>query len=120
MLATAKGMPVFHSWFSGCRLASASVLPDVSLASPNVSLPLGSAGVKRVLHVNHPSHQTPVAELLAPLIVALQKHNSFTHVLAPASTFGKNLIPRVGGLLDVAPISEVMGRLLLGQPPVSA
>jgi electron transfer flavoprotein alpha subunit len=69
--------------------------------------------VKRVLHVNHPAHQNPVAELLAPLIVALQKQHSFTHVLAPASTFGKNLIPRVGGLLDVAPISEVMGRLCL-------
>lgn len=67
--------------------------------------------MRRVLHVNHPSHQNPVAELLAPLVVALQKQHSFTHVLAPASTFGKNLIPRVGGLLDVAPISEVMGTL---------
>jgi electron transfer flavoprotein alpha subunit len=33
----------------------------------------------------------------------------YTHVLAPATSFGKNLLPRVAALLDVAQISEIVG-----------
>jgi electron transfer flavoprotein alpha subunit len=41
------------------------------------------------------------------MVVALARQ--FSHVLAPATTFGKNLLPRVAALLDVAQISEITG-----------
>lgn len=47
----------------------------------------------------------PLAENLTPLVVDLAKQ--YSHVLAPATTFGKNLLPRVAALLDVAQISEI-------------
>ena len=43
---------------------------------------------------------------MAPLIVELAK--GYSHVLAPATSFGKNVMPRVAALLDVAQISEIV------------
>ena len=63
-------------------------------------------GVKRVLHADAPHYEHGLAEDLAPLIVRAAA--SMTHVLAPATTFGKNVLPRVAALLDVAQISDVM------------
>jgi electron transfer flavoprotein alpha subunit len=47
-----------------------------------------------------------LAENLAPLLVKLAAN--YSHVLAAATTFGKNLMPRVAALLDVAQISEII------------
>lgn len=47
-------------------------------------------------------------EALTPLVLATQKAHNFTHIVAGASAFGKNLAPRVAILLDVSPISEVV------------
>lgn len=47
----------------------------------------------------------PIAELQAPILAELAKN--YTHVLFPATTFGKNVMPRVGALLDVQPISDI-------------
>ena len=63
-------------------------------------------GVKRVLHADAPHYEHSLAEELAPLIV--KAATGMTHVLAPATTFGKNLLPRVAALLDVAQISDVI------------
>mmetsp|Transcript_46662 Transcript_46662/g.117554 ORF Transcript_46662/g.117554 Transcript_46662/m.117554 type:complete len:356 (-) Transcript_46662:28-1095(-) len=49
-----------------------------------------------------------LAEAVAPVVAREAKSGSFTHVLADASTVGKNLIPRVAALLDVQPVSEVI------------
>jgi electron transfer flavoprotein alpha subunit len=46
-----------------------------------------------------------LAEAVAPKIVELAK--DYSHVLAPADTFGKNLMPRVAALLDVQQISDI-------------
>ncbi len=63
-------------------------------------------GVKTVLVADHPSYQHLLAESLAPLI--LHCASSATHILAPATTFGKNVMPRVAAKLNVAQISDVI------------
>ncbi len=64
-------------------------------------------GIAKVLLAEHASYENPVAEDLTALVVPLAK--GYSHVLAPASTFGKNLMPRVAALLDVAQISDIAG-----------
>ena len=46
----------------------------------------------------------PLAEPLAALVAGL---SGYSHILAPATTFGKNLAPRIAALLDVAQISDI-------------
>jgi electron transfer flavoprotein alpha subunit len=64
------------------------------------------AGVAQVLTVANPANEHPLAAVLAPQIAALAK--DFSHVLGPATTFGKDLMPRVAGLLGAPQISEIM------------
>jgi len=64
------------------------------------------AGVSKVLVADAPHYKHPLAENLAALVVPLAK--SCTHVLAPATSFGKNLMPRVAALLDSAQISDII------------
>eukprot|EP00195_Chlamydomonas_chlamydogama_P011915 CAMPEP_0202890938 /NCGR_PEP_ID=MMETSP1392-20130828/1178_1 /ASSEMBLY_ACC=CAM_ASM_000868 /TAXON_ID=225041 /ORGANISM="Chlamydomonas chlamydogama, Strain SAG 11-48b" /LENGTH=196 /DNA_ID=CAMNT_0049574593 /DNA_START=141 /DNA_END=728 /DNA_ORIENTATION=+ len=65
-------------------------------------------GVEKVLFSEHAAlaHQLP--EPLSALIVKLQSKFSFTHIWAPASTFGKDLLPRAAALLDVQPVSDIV------------
>ncbi|HMV22135.1 MAG: FAD-binding protein [Betaproteobacteria bacterium] len=64
------------------------------------------AGVTRVLVADAPHYADQTAENVATLAAA--RSSGYGHVLAPASTFGKNLLPRVAALLDVAQISDVV------------
>lgn len=63
-------------------------------------------GVSRVYVADAPQYEHGLAEELAPLIIA-QVTGDTSHVVAPASTFGKNLMPRVAALLDVAQVSDI-------------
>lgn len=63
-------------------------------------------GVSKVLHCEAAHYTRPCAEDLAAQVVDLA--GGFSHVLAPAGTFGKNLLPRVAALLDVAMVSDVI------------
>lgn len=63
-------------------------------------------GVHKVLAVANPANEHPMAAVLAPQIAAISRE--FTHVLGPATTFGKDLVPRVAALLGVPQISEIM------------
>jgi electron transfer flavoprotein alpha subunit len=65
------------------------------------------AGVAKVLVADAPAYAHPLAESLAPLVVGLAA--SYSHLLAPATTNGKNLMPRVAALLDVAMLSDISG-----------
>jgi electron transfer flavoprotein alpha subunit len=62
-------------------------------------------GVAKVLLADAPQHKDQLAENLATLVVGLAKE--YGHVLAPATTFGKNFMPRVAALLDVAQVSDI-------------
>jgi electron transfer flavoprotein alpha subunit len=65
------------------------------------------AGVSRVLAVANPANTHALAAVLAPQIVALA--GPFTHVLGPSTTFGKDLMARVAGLLGAPQVSDIMG-----------
>ena len=62
-------------------------------------------GVKKVLLADAPAYQHGLAEPLAALIVSLA--GSYDAIVAPATTGGKNVMPRVAALLDVMQISDV-------------
>jgi len=65
------------------------------------------AGVTRVLHVDSPIYDGGIAENYAALVVPLAK--GYSHLVASATAFGKNIMPRVAALLDVAQVSEISG-----------
>jgi electron transfer flavoprotein alpha subunit len=64
------------------------------------------AGVAKALHADAPQFAAPTAENLAALAVALAP--SYSHILLPATGFGKNVAPRIAALLDVAQISDII------------
>ncbi|MBB1608951.1 MULTISPECIES: electron transfer flavoprotein subunit alpha/FixB family protein [unclassified Pseudomonas] len=64
------------------------------------------AGVARVLVADDAAYAHQLPENIAPLVVSIAQN--FTHLLAPATTNGKNYLPRVAALLDVDQISEIV------------
>ena len=60
----------------------------------------------RLLIAEDPAYQYPLAESAARLIADLAEAHDY--VLAPASTFGKNILPRAAALLDVGQMSDVI------------
>jgi electron transfer flavoprotein alpha subunit len=65
------------------------------------------AGVKKVLHADAAHLADQLAENVAALLVSLGK--SYSHLLAPSTSNGKNIMPRVAALLDVQQISDIVG-----------
>jgi electron transfer flavoprotein alpha subunit len=63
------------------------------------------AGARKVLLADDAAYDHGLAENLAPLLVKLAP--GYSHLLAPATTSGKNLMPRVAALLDVMQISDI-------------
>ncbi len=64
------------------------------------------AGVAKVLHADAPHYEHPTAEALSALLKTLaDDHDAF---LAPATTFGKNVMPRLAAALGVAQISDIV------------
>ena len=64
------------------------------------------AGVAKVLVADNAAYAHLLPENVAPLLAELGK--GYSHVLAPATTNGKNILPRVAALLDVDQISEII------------
>ncbi len=63
-------------------------------------------GVAKVLLADAPALEHGLPEAVAPLVVSLAK--DYGQVLAPSTSFGKNLMPRVAALLDVAQLSDIV------------
>lgn len=64
------------------------------------------SGVSKVLLADSPTLVNQLAEDVAALVVTIGQQ--YSHILAPATTFGKNFLPRVAALLDVAQISDII------------
>lgn len=64
------------------------------------------AGVAKVRVLDGKPYQHFLAENIASAVAAIAK--DYSHILAPATTFGKDLLPRLAGLIDVQPVSEVI------------
>ncbi|MCV2866276.1 electron transfer flavoprotein subunit alpha/FixB family protein [Albidovulum sediminicola] len=94
-------------------LTAAKMLGDVTVlcAGAHASAAAAEAakldGVKKVLCAEDPSLGHRLAEPTAALIVSLA--GDYSHIVAPATTDAKNVLPRVAALLDVMVISDVSG-----------
>ena len=64
------------------------------------------AGVRKVLLADAAAYANQLAEVVAPLIQQLA--TDYSHVLAAATTTGKNVLPRAAALLDVAQVSDII------------
>ncbi|MDV6316087.1 electron transfer flavoprotein subunit alpha/FixB family protein [Idiomarina sp. HP20-50] len=63
-------------------------------------------GVKKVMLADNDAYEHLLAENIAELVADLGKN--YSHILAPATTTGKNFMPRVAALLDVAQVSDII------------
>ena len=82
------------------------ILVAGSACSAAASAAAQVAGVSKVLVADASHYAAGLPENLAPLLVDLAKN--YSHLLASASAYGKNVMPRVAALLDVAQISEII------------
>jgi electron transfer flavoprotein alpha subunit len=64
------------------------------------------AGVSTVLLADAPQYKDELAESLAALVASIA--SGYSHILVPATSFGKNVAPRVAALLDVAQVSDIV------------
>jgi electron transfer flavoprotein alpha subunit len=64
------------------------------------------SGVARVLCVENPANAHALAAVWAPQVLALAA--PFTHILGPSTTFGKDLMARIAGLLEAPQVSDIM------------
>ena len=62
-------------------------------------------GISKVLYAEDGAYEHGLAENIAPLIAQVAK--SYEYIIACATTFGKNILPRAAALIDVAQISEI-------------
>lgn len=63
------------------------------------------AGASTILLVDNPCYLNQLAENVSELVVSLAA--SYTSIVAPSTTFGKNLMPRIAAMLDVSQVSDV-------------
>ena len=64
------------------------------------------AGVAHVLLINRPANEPALAAVLAPQVAKLAV--GYSHVFGPSTTFGKDLMPRIAGLLGAGQLSDIM------------
>lgn len=68
----------------------------------------GIEGIAKVLKADSPALDHKIAENIAPLAVEAIKSGGYKAVLAPGTTMGKNILPRVAAMLDVQQITDII------------
>ena len=91
---------------AGVALGEVTVLVAGSDCDPAAQQLAEVAGVTKVLVADDERYSHPLPEVLTPLV--LDQAEGFSHLLAPASTFGKNLMPRIAAKLGVCQISDII------------
>ena len=76
-----------------------------------ISLELGNIknailNYKKVLQLDSPECENQLAECVSPAIINIA--DQYSHILAPATTFGKNIMPRVAAILDISQVSDII------------
>ncbi|MDO6565260.1 FAD-binding protein [Amphritea sp. 1_MG-2023] len=83
---------------------------DILVAGENCASAAESAatisGIKRVRVADHACYNGQLAENVAALIQSIA--SEYTHIIAPSTSNGKNILPRVAAALDVAPFSDII------------
>ena len=62
--------------------------------------------VVKVLSLDNKRYENAIAENIEPVVVSLAE--KYSHIFAPATTFGKNIMPRVAVKLDIAQVSDIL------------
>jgi len=78
-------------------------------AGPAAKAAASVPGVVKVLHAEAPHLASPTAENVAATVIAAAKSGGYSHIVAPATGFGKAVMPRVAAVLDVAQVSDIIG-----------
>ena len=92
--------------------AASEISDDISLliAGSNIDSVIDEAkkidNINNILRCDDEVYKNALAEDLAALVVS--NVGSFTHILAPATTFGKNVMPRISAKLDSQQISDII------------
>jgi electron transfer flavoprotein alpha subunit len=97
--ATAKALTAAAQLGAPVHILIAGEAPEAAQAAAKL------AGVEKVLTVSGEAFSHGLAEPLAALIVSLAEN--YDAIVAPATSTGKNVLPRVAALLDVAQVSEI-------------
>ena len=88
------------------RLGPATVVVFAADPAPVAAAAAALAGVAEVVTVAEAGHARPLAARIAPQLVELAA--GFSHVLAPSTTFGKDLLPRAAALAGCPQVSDLM------------
>jgi electron transfer flavoprotein alpha subunit len=93
-----------------CAAAVPESNVDVLVVAPESESPALQAaeisGVGKVIRIDAADEKQTLAPAMAAEIAAMS--DGYSHILGPASTFGKDLMPRVAALIDAPQVSEIM------------
>jgi len=98
---------------TGKALSASSSLGDITILCASAGCAAAAAavakleGIKKVLCADDPSYGNGLAEPTADLIVSMA--SDYDHIIAPATSNAKNILPRVAALLDAMVITDVTG-----------
>jgi electron transfer flavoprotein alpha subunit len=98
---------VTNALTAAAKLGDVTVLVAGKEATDAAQTAAKVAGVKKVLLCEAPHYEGSAAENVAALVLTIAEQ--YSHILAPASSYGKNIAPRVAASLDVQQISEISG-----------